>query len=395
MNERKERIETLDEAIQYFRGALSAHPERDGVSISNKIMDGKRREHSGLSIGHLAVPGDAADLSNEVALPEVVAPGDERGKLAREIIGMLEPLKLLNPVSAGFSLGEGPGTLVTCFGIPLNPETENCPAYTKKIDDVVAEAPPDVETSGLMPAMRRRIELIRANTPLDFKITMPDMQGPFNLAHAMVGEEAMLAPLTQPGKFHRLMQCITDFWIAARRALIGWIGEDRLDPWNRRPKICECSVNLVSPDFYKEFVLPHDLRICEAFGPVHVHPCSGPHVFRVTLDNLPSVVIAEAGFVAKTAAGSILVDEALAAIGDREIVLQIGQELPEGHEYEFIRTDLDRYEKNPRISFNYTGMHWRKKDRGLIRDIHRRLDEYWAENYSRSVNEKPIPHPHR
>jgi hypothetical protein len=50
----------------------------------------------------------------------------------------------------------------------------------------------------------------------------------------------------------------------------------------------------------------------------------------------------EAGFIKDAFAGSISVDEALKAIGDRQIVLQIGQELPEGEEFEFIRRDLDQ-----------------------------------------------------
>jgi hypothetical protein len=178
------------------------------------------------------------------------------------------------------------------------------------------------------------------------------------------------------------MERIATFWIGVRRTLLRWIGEDRLPTvaYTARPVLTECSVNLVSADFYRQYVLPHDRRIVEAFGPVHVHPCSGPHVFHVTLDNLPTIAT-EAGYIAQTAAGAISVDEALAAIGNRPIALMIGQELPEGKEYEFIRRDFDRYADNPRLTFGYTGMHWRRKDRRHMRDIHRRLDAYWASKY--------------
>ena len=90
----------------------------------------------------------------------------------------------------------------------------------------------------------------------------------------------------------------------------------------------------------------------------------------------------EAGCIAKAAAGYTPVDEAIAAIGDRPIILSIGQELPDGREYEFIRDDLDRYAANKRLQFGYTGMHWRRKHRPLIRDIHRRLHEYWLARYA-------------
>jgi hypothetical protein len=103
-------------------------------------------------------------------------------------------------------------------------------------------------------------------------------------------------------------------------------------------------------------------------------------VFHATLRGLP-VNATEAGFIDRAFAGAISVDDALAAIGDHPILLFIGQELPAGREYEFICRDLDRYAGNPRLLFAYTGMHWRRRDRPLIRDIHRRLDAYWTRQY--------------
>ena len=146
--------------------------------------------------------------------------------------------------------------------------------------------------------------------------------------------------------------------------------------WHR---IAECSVNLVSEDFYLRHVLEHDLRIAQYYGEVSVHTCSGPHVFRVTLRNLPKVCQTEAGFIARTAAGYTPVDYALAEIADRPIVLSIGQELPQGREEQFIRRDLERARTNPRLLFDYTGMHWKKRDDALIRDLHQRVDEHWGQ----------------
>jgi hypothetical protein len=147
--------------------------------------------------------------------------------------------------------------------------------------------------------------------------------------------------------------------------------------------VSECSCNLVSRECYEEHILPHDLRLAQAFGAMRMHPCSGPHVFHATLEDLPNVIYTQAGHIASASAGSISVDDALAAIGDRPIVLDIGQELPERGEEDFIRHDLDRYARHPRLMFAYTGMHWRRKDRPLIREMHRRLDEYWARTLAR------------
>jgi hypothetical protein len=234
----------------------------------------------------------------------------------------------------------------------------------------------------MMPEMRARIALLKAHLPARFKIGLPDLQGPFNLATAMLGEAALTALLEQPEDFAELMARVTTLWLGARAQLLEWIGPAHQEPAAATlGRIAECAVNMISPAMYREHVLPHDRRIAAAHPALHIHPCSGPHVFRVTLETLPNVISTEAGFIAKTAAGSISVDDALQLLGGRPIALSIGQELPEGDEEAFIRRDLDRYAEHPRLTFGYTGMHWRKRYRPAIRALHRRLDAYWAAHY--------------
>lgn len=371
-------VRSIEEAVCYFNEAVARYPERDLLSAQRNVMAGRPRPYPVLQINHLIDPEDTFEPEDEFLLPSVETAGTPEGSLVREIINMLAPLKLLNPVKACFGLGAGPGTLVTCFDIPLNPNARNAPAHNKSLDQLLRDPFPDPEISGLMPEMRNRIDNIKKKVPDHFNIHLPDIQGPFNLAHLILGTEVFTSPYTDPGKFHTAMQKITDFWIQARKILIDWIGPERISPWYWSDNIvCECSVNMISPAMYREFVLPYDRQIAEAIGSIAIHPCSGSHVFHVTLNSLPNVVYTEAGYIENIAAGAISVDEASEAIGDRPIALGIGQELPPGREYEFIKKDLERYLENPRLIFEYTGMHWRKKDRPLIRDIHKRLDNYW------------------
>lgn len=375
-------ITSLAEAVEHFQVTVRAHPERDRLAADQAAIEGSRRRFPVFSLNLQARPDDPDERAYEFERPEVSTPTCPEGDLAREIVGMLTPLQMLNPVGRSLSAGcKGPGTLVASFGIPLRAEVGNTPAFTRPLDEVLADDPPDPASSGLLPAIRERIALIKEHVPTSIKIAMPDMQGPFNLAHAIVGEEALVAPYTDPARFHRLMSRITTFWVEVRRQLAQWIGEDRITPGNRLTRICECSTNLISRKTYEEFVLPYDIQIAETFGAIDVHTCSGPHVFHQTLERLPNVAMTEAGFIANTAAGYTSVDEALEAIGDRPITLRIGQELPAGEEFEFVKRDLDRYEANPRLTFDYTGMHWYNRDCQHIRDLHRRLDEYWAEKY--------------
>lgn len=377
-------IKSLPQAIEDLQNILRDHPERDALLAHRAAAAGQRRKYPVFYLNHLVTPDDKDVPSDEFELPEVKMKTGTEADLAREIVQALTPLKMLNPVQPCLGLGKGTGTLVTAFGIPLNPEAGYTPAYSITLEKALSMAPPDPQTSGLMTEMRQRIELIQKHIPRGsgIYIGLPDMQGPFNLAHAVLGNEALTGPYTDPERFDAFMSRMADFWIAAARNLLSWIGTDWLNPSTLPLRIAECSVNLVSTAMYEKFILPHDLKLLRAFDRLAIHPCSGPHVFHATLKNIPNVVATEAGFIAKTAAGSISVDEALAAIGDRPILLSIGQELPVGEEREFIRRDLDRYAKNPRLLFSYTGMHWRIKDRPRIREIHRQLDEHWEKQYA-------------
>jgi hypothetical protein len=371
-------LRTLSEAVAYFQETFAAHPERDMLAALDRIRKGLRRRYPVLYIGHLGDPADRDPAPDEFELPRLDLPDTPEGQLGREVVNLLSPLKLDNPVQASLRLGRGTGTLAASFGIPLDPEADYAPRGQRPIADLLRDPEPDAETAGLMPEMRAKIELARSVLPPEIKIQLPDLQGPFNLLHAMAGDDAFLAPYGEPDAFREMMGRIVRLWLGARRVLLEWIGPDRLDPLYS-DRICECSVNMISAEMYREFVLEHDQAIAREIGPIHLHHCSGPHVFRAVTAAVP-VHSVEAGFIDRTAAGSASVEEVLAAIGDREINLFIGEELPRdfGAARETVQRHLDLYRTRPRISYGYTGMFWRKADRPAIRRLHGELDEYWT-----------------
>jgi hypothetical protein len=373
-----EKIDSLEAMLNYVQRQLAEHPERDFNKARKAALAGENRDFPVIYIGHLGDPADTFIPHGELEIPETAISDPQEDLLAKELLGKLGPLKMLNPVSLDFGLGQGTGTLVACFGIPLNPETMNSPAYTKSIGEIISQPLPDPKESGMMREMLEKINLIKGLTPDTFKISRPDTQGPFNIAHSLVGEEALIEAYLDPNRFHQLMEKVTDFWIQSVLLLKEAIGKERETVCDRHVRIAECSVNLVSPEMYKEFILPYDLKIAEVFGAPGIHTCSGSHVFHATLDNIPGIVYTEAGFIASAVAGYTDVDEAMAALHGKPVLLNIGQELPEGKELETVLADLGRYSENKRLLFNYTGMHWRKKDRQLIRDIHCAADEFWS-----------------
>ena len=316
--------------------------------------------------------------------PKSRCPPGWKGDLARELVSMLGSLRMDNPFSLNLSTGKGPGTLIACFGIPLAPEANDTPAYTRSIDDVLADPPPDPEASGLMPEIRQRIERIQSLVPSTFKIRIADTQGPFNLAHELVGNDALTAPYLDPSRYHALMARVTALQMDAIEALRRWIGPDYRAPQDQMLRLRECSSNLTSRQFYEDFALPYDLRVCEKFPLIDLHHCSGPHVLNQCLDLLPGITMVEAGHTKSMnlAAGCTPVDIAMDRIQGKPIILNITQELPDDGEFEFITEDLDRYESHPRLLFTYIGTHWWRPDRRIcVRTPGRELEDYWDRKY--------------
>lgn len=367
-------IRSLPEAIDWARDTAREHPERDVDQAVLACLDGRRRRWPVISLGG----GDPKGRESVLEMPEVDMPSGPEGDLAREIVGMLAPLCMDNPFCLNFDTGKGPGTLVTCFDIPLSPEANDTPALVRSIDDVLADPPPEPRTSGMMPEIRRRIELIQSLLPDAFKIRIADTQGPFNVAHMIVGEEALTAPYLDPERYHALMERATTFVVDAAKVLRGWIGPDYRAPRDRMLRLRECSMNLTSRQFYEDFVLPYDLRVSEALAPIDLHSCSGRHVFNETLDLLPGIAMVEAGRVEMDlAAGYTPVDMAMERIQGKPIALNIGQDLPERGEFEFIAEDLDRYRSHPRLLFHYNGIHFWRRDPAHAWTLRRELEDYW------------------
>jgi hypothetical protein len=364
-------------AIDDLAQKLDAHPERRIDRAWEQVMNGQLRPYPVLALG----PGLELNMEGEKPAPPL---GPPEQRLLAAVKNMVAPLEMLNPFQPLRGLGTGEGTLAASFGLFLDPTIGYRPRGHKTMDEVIASGIPDLEKSGIISEVREDIDTTLALTPDWVKIGPPDMQGPFNLAHMILGQEALTAPYDEPEKFYQVMTIMTDFIIAFADCFSRWVGPTRLPQIScgtSRNRIAECSVNLVSPSIYLEHILPHDQRLATYYGQVAIHPCSGPHVFYATIRNLPNVIYTEAGLVEKTRAiaGSIGVDDALTEIGDRPITLAIGQELPKNGEEEFIRRDLDRAHAHPRLLFGYTGMHWTNRDKPRIKDLHRRLDQYWQE----------------
>ncbi|MEI6423599.1 MAG: hypothetical protein WCP55_15380, partial [Lentisphaerota bacterium] len=264
------------EAAAVFKAELDAHPECRSDLRTEAALKGTPHPYAAFYLGRFP---DLKQREGKPASPSAARTPEQR--LHDYLKGVANPLQMLNPISPVRSLGKGTGTLPASFGIWLNPELGFTPDGSRPLDEVLREGLPNPETSGIFPEMREDIEATKALTPPWLKLSLPDMQGPFNIAHMILGNDAFMAPLTEPDEWKRFMDIVTEFFISAHRTLSRWIGPERLHihPQNYH-RIAECSVNMVSREFYLEHVLEYDHRIADYYGEVAIHPCSGPHVFH-------------------------------------------------------------------------------------------------------------------
>lgn len=365
----------IEDAVAHFQTVLEQHPECRRDLADDAVLNGEWREHACFALGRMPDNGSSEEQCGQ---PESGNSPEE--KLLKYLQQAPEPVKMLNPIEAVRNLGKGTGTLPASFGIHLNPALGFTQEGSIPLTEVLSKGIPDPEKSGIFPEILEDIEVTKNLTPDWQKIALPDMQGPFNIAHMILGDDAFIAPVCQPDEWRKFMKMVTQFFMAAHQTLANWIGPERLyhRPW-RYHRIAECSVNMVSQDFYIEHILEYDLILAVYYGEVAIHPCSGPHVFQVTLEKLPNVVYTEAGnMINKMTAGSIQIADALNAIGARPIMLRIGEELPAGKEEKTLRQIFDQVATNPRVSLGgFTGLGWKKGDESEMCDLHRRMNDYF------------------
>jgi hypothetical protein len=355
-------------------------PEKNTLNLLTDLTEGRRPRGCPVSLGRARHWSEVPRPGTEPP-PAAQSPED---KLLSALRGIPGPLEQNNNFLPALGTGVGVPSVASAFGVVPDPSPHNPGGVVENLpleffDDF---EPPDVNTAGCWPEVRETIEYYQAHTPSEIKICYPDMQGPLNTAHTILGTPVFLAMRLEPERLHYLLQMITDFNIQAHRALGEWIEPERQVPSVAyTSRICECSVDLISREAYHEFCLPYDRQIAAALGKIAIHMDGGRHVFEETLWNLPQIRYTEwcetrAGF-----APQISQDEALAEIGDRPIVLSGGTELWDGDFEGRILDQLSRMEDHPLQSFGFTVMTGRQEDEPDLVAMRGRLDEWYAERF--------------
>ena len=168
-----------------------------------------------------------------------------------------------------------------------------------QIKEIAASSPPD-SSAGLLPRVLEQYDYFRhaladyPNCRAGFQLTLPDLQGPFDVAEMIWGADIFMAFYDDVGLLSALLANITDTIIRVQRRLKAEVQEN-LGPdcqyqhavgVKGQILLRDDTVILLSPQHYHEMVQPHDSRIAAELGSVAIHFCgNGQH----QIDNMLSI----------------------------------------------------------------------------------------------------------
>jgi hypothetical protein len=144
----------------------------------------------------------------------------------------------------------------------------------------------DPERDGLMPKVLEFLRYMKANSFLPVGIT--DLQGPLTTANQLMGYDNLVYLMQDaPGAMHELMDKVTDTligWVKKQKQVIGeplteCISDQQVYTGRHAGVwVADDDCVLMSPQSYREFVVPYNSRILQAFGGGCLHYCgNGTH----------------------------------------------------------------------------------------------------------------------
>lgn len=222
----------------------------------------------------------------------------------------------------------GTAQVAAAFGCPMHIPDDSPPAAGGHVLASAAEvhdlAIPSLD-AGWFGKLAEWTALWKENLPEGVQIQHPDIQSAFNSAHLIRGNDILTDFYDHPAEVGLLLDKVTDFMLAVTRHVRAAITDDPdwfLDwgsLWKGSARISNCSMQMISPAIYREFVLPRDTRFLDTIGGGRMHYCgltgdviadflaigsltgidvdTGRHDFRLLCEQAPArLVLAPWGF---------------------------------------------------------------------------------------------------
>ncbi|MEK6794557.1 MAG: hypothetical protein AABZ39_07255 [Spirochaetota bacterium] len=176
----------------------------------------------------------------------------------------------------------GTAQVAAAFGCEMFVPPNNLPAAGSHVvtssDAVFRTNVPSLD-AGWYGKLAEWTDVWKNNLPAGVHIQHPDIQSAFNSAHLIRGNDILLDFYDAPKAVGHLLDTVTDFMIAETKHLKTMISDDKKfffdwgSMWKGAARISNCSMHLISPDWYREHVFPRDVRFFKAVGGGRMHYC--------------------------------------------------------------------------------------------------------------------------
>ena len=176
----------------------------------------------------------------------------------------------------------GTAQVAAAFGCAMHVPPNNLPAAGSHVlasaEDVYTLKTPTLD-AGWYGKLAEWTALWRDNLPQGVHIQHPDIQSAFNTAHLIRGNDILTDFYDHPHLVEALLDRVTDFMIDITRHVKRAISDDPAwffdwgALWRGAARISNCSMHLIGPSFYRDHVLPRDIRFFESMGGGRMHYC--------------------------------------------------------------------------------------------------------------------------
>lgn len=176
----------------------------------------------------------------------------------------------------------GTGQVAAAFGCTIYVPEDSPPAAGSHVlasaSDVHKLKMPALD-AGWYGKLAEWTRLWQANLPSGVHIQHPDIQSAFNSAHLIRGNDILTDFYDCPEDVGVLLDKVTDFMIAYTKHIKSMISDDKDwffdwgSMWKGAARISNCSMQMISPELYREHVLPRDIRFFDSIGGGRMHYC--------------------------------------------------------------------------------------------------------------------------
>jgi len=215
---------------------------------------------------------------------------DMKKMLFNELVGSVAIVDVKDDSVPSVRANYGVGTLPSVFGLNSRIVNDNLPwvDHLNDIDDVkrlIDKGIPDLDT-GFGKKVLETYECYNEalkdypNCKAGISLYHADLQGPFDVAHLIMGSEIYYAIYDDPDIVKELLDLVCDTYILYMKRMKPYINDEWDNYCNHWGTLYSGKILLrndspvnLSKDAYLEFVKPYDEKILEAFGSGSMHFC--------------------------------------------------------------------------------------------------------------------------